>query len=128
MSRTVAEETRGPDLSKADLGETQLDLAAKILEPYPFHADWNGEGGYRQTCPDRRGVRRNLRLSFLSPIPVTRRESRRRGVRCLPRKAVDCVIPSLERKRMDHLVSIEFPKNSSPVFLAKAIWNHLAWR
>lgn len=117
------EETRGPDLTKADLGETQQDLAAKIWNHTPsMLVGMEKAGIIKPALTGEEFAEISAYLSFLRFRDEKGNSAQ--GSTVFAEKGCGLCHP-LSGKKIDGSPGLnEFPKNSSPVFLAKAIWNH----
>jgi cytochrome c2 len=113
----------GPDLVKKDLGDTPLDLAAKLWNHTPSMV--LGMEGTRMIKPALTGQEFNdlsvylyfLRFSDGRGNPV-------RGRSVFNEKGCNLCHPLAGKGKQDQLGFGEFPRNISPIFLSKGIWNH----
>ncbi len=112
----------GPDLGKIDLGETQLNLAAKIWNHTPsMIIEMESIGMVKPTLTGQEFAELSAYLYFLRFLDEPGNRSRGESVYsekgchfCHPTSGKGKGAPGLDG----------FPRNASPVFLSQAIWNH----
>jgi cytochrome c2 len=113
----------GPDLGKIDLGDTQLDLAAKIWNHTPSMIIEMEKGGViKPTLSGQEFTEISAYLYFLKFFDEPGNPARGRSV-FTEKGCYLCHPPSGKGKEGTPGLQ-EFPKNISPVFLSQAIWNH----
>ncbi len=113
----------GPDLGKIDLGDTQLDLAAKIWNHTPsMIIEMERARMIIPTLTGQEFTEISAYLYFLKFFDEPGNPARGRSV-FTEKGCYLCHPPS--GKGMEGTPGLqEFPKNISPVFLSQAIWNH----
>ncbi len=113
----------GPDLGKIDLGDPQLDLAAKIWNHTPSMIIEMEKGGViKPTLSGQEFTEISAYLYFLKFFDEPGNPARGRSV-FAEKGCYLCHPPSGKGKEGTPGLQ-EFPKNISPVFLSQAIWNH----
>ncbi|MFI5295550.1 MAG: c-type cytochrome [Thermodesulfovibrionales bacterium] len=113
----------GPDLSKIDLGDTQLDLAAQIWNHTPaMITEMEQSGITGAVLTGQEFIEITSYLYFLSFFdepgdPLT-------GENVFEQKGCSSCHASSVGKKGSGPELHSFPRNLSPVFLGEAIWNH----
>jgi mono/diheme cytochrome c family protein len=114
---------RAPDLSKEDLGDTQLDLAVRIWNHTPSMLIGMEKAGItKPTLTGQEFGEISAYLSFLRFLDE--KGNAPQGSAVFTEKGCRLCHPLSGKKPEGSIGLEEFPKNISPVFLAKAIWNH----
>ena len=99
----------GPDLGKIDLGDTQLNLAAKIWNHTPsMIIEMERTGIMKSTLTVRNLLRSQPISTFLDFL--MNREIRQKGDLCIPRKAVFYVIPLQAKGEKVRRVLMDFQR------------------
>jgi len=113
----------GPDLGKIDLGDTQLNLAAKIWNHAPsMMTEMESTGMIKPILTGQEFAEISASLYFLgffdepgNPVKGRFVYAEKGSFLCHPSSGKGSAgAPGLDR----------FPKNVSPAFLSQAIWNH----
>ncbi len=113
----------GPDLGKIDLGDTQLDLAAKIWNHTPsMIMEMERATMIKPTLTGQEFTEISAYLYFLKFFDEPGNPERGRSV-FNEKGCYLCHPPSGKGKEGTPGLQ-EFPKNISPVFLCQAMWNH----
>ncbi len=113
----------GPDLGKIDLGDTQLNLAAKIWNHAPSMISKMESAGMTKpmlTGEDFSGI--SAYLYFLRFFDEPGNATKGRSV--YEEKGCFFCHPSSGKDREGPLGLERFPKDVSPAFLSRAIWDH----
>ena len=113
----------GPDLGKIDLGDTQLNLAAKIWNHAPsMITAMERTGMIRSTLTGQEFAEISAYLYFLRFLDEPGNPTKGRSV--YAEKGCFLCHPSSGKGREGASGLDRFPKNASPAFLSQAIWNH----
>ncbi len=113
----------GPDLGKIDLGDTQLDLAAKIWNHTPsMIAGMEKAGIDKPTLTGQEFTEITAYLYFLRFFDEPGYPAS--GEYIFEQKGCLSCHPVSGKGREGELGLDEFPRNISPVFFSQAIWNH----
>jgi mono/diheme cytochrome c family protein len=113
----------GPDLSKIDLGNTQLNLAAKIWNHTPsMIIEMESTGMIKPTLTGQEFAEISAYLYFLRFFDESGNPAQ--GKYVYAEKGCQFCHPSSGKGREGVLGLDGFPKNVSPAFLSQAIWNH----
>ena len=113
----------GPDLSRIDLGDTQLDLAAIIWNHTPSMIIGMEKAGLRKpTLTGQEFTEISAYLYFLKFFDEPGNSARGKAV--FTEKGCHFCHPSSGKGKEGAPGLNEFPKNISPVFISQAIWNH----
>ncbi|MBP1694944.1 MAG: cytochrome c, class [Deltaproteobacteria bacterium] len=113
----------GPDLSKIDLGGTQLNLAAKIWNHAPsMIIRMESAEMIKPTLTGQDFAEISAYLYFLRFLDERGDPTKGRSV--YAEKGCSLCHPSSGKGKEGALGLDGFPKNVSPVFLSQAIWNH----
>jgi mono/diheme cytochrome c family protein len=113
----------GPDLSKIDLGDTQLNLAAKIWNHTPsMIAEMESTGMIKPTLTGQEFAEISAYLYFLRFFDEPGNPAQGKSV--YTEKGCQFCHPSSGKGRQGAPGLDGFPQNVSPAFLSQAIWNH----
>ena len=113
----------GPDLSKIDLGDTQLNLTAKIWNHAPsMITEMESTGMIKPTLTGQEFAEISAYLYFLRFFDEPGNPAKGRSV--YTEKGCFLCHPSSGNGREGAPGLDRFPKNASPAFLSQAIWNH----
>ncbi len=113
----------GPDLGEIDLGDTQLDLAAKIWNHTPsMIAGMEKAGIDKPTLTGQEFTEITAYLYFLRFFDEPGDPAA--GEYIFDQKGCLSCHPVSGKGREGELGLEEFPRNISPVFFSQAIWNH----
>jgi len=113
----------GPDLGKIDLGDTQLNLAAKIWNHTPsMIAEMENTGMPKPTLTGQEFAELSGYLYFLRFFDEP--GNRARGGSVYSEKGCHFCHPSSGKSKEGAPGLDRFPQNVSPAFLSQAIWNH----
>jgi len=113
----------GPDLGKIDLGDTQLNLAAKIWNHTPsMIIEMERTGIMKSTLTGEEFAEISAYLYFLRFFDEPGNPAKGRSV--YTEKGCFLCHPSSGKGREGASGLDGFPKNVSPAFLSQAIWNH----
>ena len=113
----------GPDLGKIDLGDTQLNLAAKIWNHAPsMTAEMESTGMIKPTLTGEELAEISAYLYFLRFFDEPGNPAKGRSV--YAEKGCLLCHPSSGKGREGAPGLDGFPRNVSPAFLSQAIWNH----
>jgi cytochrome c2 len=113
----------GPDFAKKDRVDTPFDLAAKLWTHMPSKV--LGPGKTRMNKPALTGQELNDLSVYLYSLGFSDgRGNRVRGKSVFTDKGCHMCHPFAGKGRQDELGFSEFPRNISPAFLSKGIWNH----
>ena len=113
----------GPDLGKIDLGDTQLDLAAKIWNHTPsMIAGMEKAGIAKPTLTGQEFTEITAYLYFLRFFDEPGDPAA--GEYIFDQKGCLSCHPVSGKGRKGELGLDKFPRNISPVFFSQAIWNH----
>ncbi len=113
----------GPDLGKIDLGDTQLDLAAKLWNHIPSMT--KGMERAKMIKPNLTGeeiTEISAYLYFLKFFDEPGNPTR--GKYLFNEKGCNNCHPLIGRGKEGEVGLDQFPQNLSPVFLSQSIWNH----
>lgn len=112
-----------PDFDKKDMVETPFDLAAKLWTHMPSRG--LGMGKTRMNKPALTGQELNDLSVYLYFLGFSDgRGNPERGRSIFTDKGCHLCHPLAGKGRQDELGFGEFPRNISPIFLSKGIWNH----
>jgi cytochrome c2 len=113
----------GPDLGKIDLGDTQLDLATRLLNHAPSMIQ--GMQRVRIIRPTLTGEELSEMAAHLYLLKFFDEQGNStRGKYIFSEKTCNACHPLTGRGREGALGLNQFPQNISPIFLSQAIWNH----
>jgi len=113
----------GPDLAKVDLGDTRLDLAAKLWNHTPSMLREMGRGTVaRPALTGQEFAEISAYLYFLRFFDEPGRAAQ--GASVFADKGCGNCHALSGRQKAGAPSLDSFPRNASPVFLVKAIWNH----
>ncbi len=113
----------GPDLGKIDLGDTQLDLVAKIWNHTPSMISGMEKAGIaRPTLTGQEFADITAYLYFLRFFDDPGDPAA--GALIFDQKGCSSCHPVSGRGKEGELALDEFPRNITPVFLSQALWNH----
>jgi len=113
----------GPDLGKIDLGDTQLNLAAKIWNHTPsMMVEIERTGMIKSTLTGQEFADLSAYLYFLRFFDEP--GNRARGESVYSEKGCHFCHRSLGKSKEGVPGLDGFPQNVSPAFLSQAIWNH----
>jgi mono/diheme cytochrome c family protein len=113
----------GPDLGRIDLGDTQLNLAAKIWNHTPtMIAEMESTGMLKPTLTGQEFAELSAYLYFLRFFDEP--GNRARGESVYSEKGCRFCHPSSGKNKEGAPGLDGFPQNVSPAFLSQAIWNH----
>ena len=113
----------GPDLSTIDLGNTRLNLAAKIWNHTPsMMAQMESKGMTQPTLTGQELAELAAYLYFVRFLDEPGNPTKGRTV--YYEKGCSICHPSSGKGREGAPALEGFPRNVSPVFLSQAIWNH----
>jgi len=111
------------DLVKKDLGHTPLDIAATLWNHTPSMV--LGMNGTRMTKPALTGQELNDLSVYLHFLGLSDgRGNPVRGRSLFTEKGCHLCHPFEGKGKQDEMGFSEFPRNISPIFLSKGIWNH----
>jgi len=115
--------TAGPDLGEIDLGDTQLDLAARVWNHTPaMIVGMERAGMPRPTLTGQEFTEISAYLYFLKFFDAPGNPGWGKAV--FTEKGCSSCHPLSGRGKEGERGLDEFPRNISPVFLSQAIWNH----
>jgi mono/diheme cytochrome c family protein len=113
----------GPDLGKIDLGDTQLNLAAKIWNHTPsMITEMESTGMLKPTLTGQEFAELSAYLYFLRFFDEPGNPAQGKSV--YSEKGCHFCHPSSGKSREGAPGLDGFPQNVSPAFLSQAIWNH----
>jgi mono/diheme cytochrome c family protein len=113
----------GPDLGKIDLGDTQLNLAAKIWNHTPsMITEMESTGMLKPTLTGQEFAELSAYLYFLRFFDEPGNPAQGKSV--YSEKGCHFCHPSSGKSREGAAGLDGFPQNVSPAFLSQAIWNH----
>jgi mono/diheme cytochrome c family protein len=113
----------GPDLGKIDLGDTQLNLVAKIWNHTPsMITGMESTGMIKPTLTGQEFAELSAYLYFLRFFDEP--GNRARGESAYSEKGCHFCHPSSGKSKEGAPGLDGFPQNVSPAFLSQAIWNH----
>jgi mono/diheme cytochrome c family protein len=113
----------GPDLGKIDLGDTQLNLAAKIWNHTPsMIIEMESTGMIKPTLTGQEFAEISAYLYFLRFFDEPGNPAKGKSV--YAEKGCSLCHPSSGKGREGAPGLDGFPQNVSPAFLSQAIWNH----
>ena len=113
----------GPDLGKIDLGDTQLNLAAKIWNHTPsMITEMESTGMVKPTLTGQEFAELSAYLYFLRFFDEPGNPAQGKSV--YSEKGCHFCHPSSGKSREGAPGLDGFPQNVSPAFLSQAIWNH----
>jgi len=113
----------GPDLGKIDLGDTRLNLAAKIWNHTPLMmAQMESKGIVQPTLTGQELAELAAYLYFLRFFDEPGNPAKGRSV--YSAKGCSYCHPSSGKGNQGAPGLDTFPRNASPAFLSQAIWNH----
>lgn len=113
----------GPDLGKIDLGDTQLDLATRLLNHAPSMIQ--GMQRVRIIRPTLTGEELSELAAHLYLLKFFDEQGNAtRGKYIFTEKACNACHPLTGKGQEGASGLNEFPQSISPIFLSQAIWNH----
>jgi mono/diheme cytochrome c family protein len=113
----------GPDLGEIDLGDTQLDLAAKMWNHTPSMISGMAKAGIaKPTLTGQEFANITAYLYFLRYFDEQGYPES--GQLIFEQKNCSYCHPLSGRGKEGELALDAFPRNISPVFLSQALWNH----
>ncbi len=113
----------GPDLGKVDLGDTRLNLAAKIWNHTPaMIVEMESSGMIKPTLTGQELAELSAYLYFLRFFDEPGNPAK--GKYVFSEKGCSFCHPSSGKGKGGASGLDGFPRNASPAFLSQAIWNH----